>query len=44
MWREIRVKLNELSEEPYPQKLWDGKVGQIWDFVLQRYAQDGAKH
>jgi type I restriction enzyme R subunit len=41
---EIRVNLNELPEEPYPQELWDGKVGQIWDFVLQRYAQEGVKH
>lgn len=38
---EIRMKLNELPEEPYPQELWDGKVGQIWDFVLQRYAPGG---
>lgn len=44
VWTEIRVKLNELPEEPYPQELWDGKVGQIWDFVLQRYAQEGVKH
>jgi type I restriction enzyme R subunit len=38
---EIRVKLNDLPEEPYPQEVWDGKVGQIWDFVLKRYAQSG---
>jgi len=41
---EIRVKLNELPEEPYPQQIWDGKVGQIWNFVLQRYAQESARH
>jgi type I restriction enzyme R subunit len=35
---EIRVKLNELPEEPYPQPVWDAKVGQVWEFVLQRYA------
>jgi type I restriction enzyme R subunit len=44
VWSEIRVKLNELPGEPYPQELWDGKVGQIWDFVLQRYAWEGVKH
>jgi type I restriction enzyme R subunit len=41
VWTEIRVKLNALPEEPYPQELWDGKVGQIWKFVLQRYAAPG---
>lgn len=35
---EIRVKLNELPEEPYPEELWLGKVDQVWSFVLQRYA------
>ncbi len=35
---EIRQKLNALPEAPYPQDLWDMKVGQVWDFVLQRYA------
>ena len=35
---EIRFKLNELPEEPYPELLWDTKVGQVWDFILQRYA------
>lgn len=35
---EIRVKLNELPEEPYPEELWIGKVDQVWNFVLQRYA------
>jgi type I restriction enzyme R subunit len=42
VWTEIRVKLNDLPEEPYPQEVWDGKVGQIWDFVLQRYAASGS--
>jgi type I restriction enzyme R subunit len=41
---EIRVKLNELPEEPYPQEIWDGKVGQIWNFVLQRYSQAVERH
>jgi type I restriction enzyme R subunit len=35
---EIRVRLNELPEQPYPQGLWDAKVEQVWDFVLRRYA------
>ena len=35
---EIRVKLNELPEEPYPSELWQTKVEQVWDFVLTRYA------
>jgi type I restriction enzyme R subunit len=38
VWSEIRVRLNELPEEPYPQTLWDAKVDQVWDFVLRRYA------
>ena len=40
VWTEIRVRLNELPEQPYPQELWDAKVGQVWDFVLRRYAED----
>ncbi len=35
---EIRFKLNELPEEPYPEEMWNGKVEQVWGFVLQRYA------
>jgi type I restriction enzyme R subunit len=38
VFSEIRVRLNELPEEPYPQALWDAKVGLVWDFVLRRYA------
>ena len=38
VWTEIRQRLNELPETPYPQALWDTKVGQVWDFVLQRYS------
>lgn len=37
---EIRSRLNELPEAPYPQVLWDAKVGLVWDFVLQRYAPE----
>jgi type I restriction enzyme R subunit len=36
---EIRVKLNDLPEEPYPQELWLGKVEQVWDFVLRRCSE-----
>ena len=35
---EIRVRLNELPEQPYPQGLWEAKVEQVWDFVTRRYA------
>lgn len=38
VWTEIRQRLNELPNEPYPQELWDAKVDQVWDFVLRRYA------
>ncbi len=34
---EIRVKLNELPEAPYPEDVWNTKVGAVWEFVLQRY-------
>ena len=38
VWTAIRQRLNELPEAPYPQDLWEMKVNQVWDFVLQRYA------
>ena len=38
VWTEIRVRLNELPEQPYPEVLWNAKVDQVWDFVLRRYA------
>lgn len=38
VWTEIRQRLNELPENPYPQTLWDSKVEQVWNFVLRRYA------
>jgi type I restriction enzyme R subunit len=42
---EIRVKLNELPEGPYPEELWNGKVEQVWDFVLRRYSDiSGSLH
>ena len=39
VWTAIRVGLNELPEEPYPKELWDTKVNEVWDFVLQRYSE-----
>ena len=38
VWTEIRVRMNELPEQPYPQSLWDTKVERVWDFVLRRYS------
>lgn len=38
VWTEIRMRLNDLPEQPYPEALWNAKVGRVWDFVLQRYA------
>lgn len=38
VWSEIRVRLNDLPEQPYPEVLWNAKVDQVWDFVLRRYA------
>jgi len=35
---EIRVRLNELPQEPYPKALWQTKVDSVWQFVLNRYA------
>jgi type I restriction enzyme R subunit len=44
VWSEIRQKLNDLPEDPYPQDLWDAKVDQVWDFVLTRYAAAPGSH
>lgn len=38
VWSEIRLELNKLPEDPYPQPLWDKKVNDVWDFVLRRYS------
>ncbi|GAB7540994.1 hypothetical protein CS8_006570 [Cupriavidus sp. 8B] len=43
VWSEIRLRLNELPQEPYPDTLWNAKVGQVWDFVTRRYAGEGAR-
>lgn len=37
VWTELRMQLNALPEEPYPEPIWNAKVGEVWDFVLQRY-------
>jgi len=42
VWTAIRQRLNELPEAPYPEALWNTKVDQVWDFVLQRYAGGAA--
>lgn len=34
---EIRQRLNELPEEPYPRAVWAEKVEEVWQFVLRRY-------
>lgn len=34
----IRVELNELPEEPYPQELWDQKVEATWQFIFSHYS------
>ncbi|WP_246695166.1 type I restriction endonuclease subunit R [Methylobacterium sp. P1-11] len=38
VFSEIRFKLNELPEEPYPEPLWNAKIDQVWNFVLQHYS------
>lgn len=43
VWSEIRLRLNELPQEPYPDTLWNAKVCQVWDFVTRRYAGEGAR-
>jgi len=36
VYSEIRVKLNDLPQEPYPQTVWDEKVEAVWQFVYGR--------
>lgn len=38
VWTELRMQLNELPEEPYPEAMWNAKVDRVWEFVLDRYA------
>jgi type I restriction enzyme R subunit len=33
---EIRFKLNELPEAPYPELVWEDKVEAVWQFVYGR--------
>ena len=33
---EIRFKLNELPDDPYPQELWEEKVEAVWHFVYHQ--------
>jgi len=35
----IRFTLNELPEEPYPEKVWDTKVEAVWSYVFSRSQQ-----
>ncbi len=42
VWTAIRMRLNELPQEPYPEDLWNAKVDQVWSFVLKRYASGGS--
>jgi type I restriction enzyme R subunit len=34
----IRVELNELPEEPYPEDLWNQKVDATWQFIFTHYS------
>ncbi|WDF73934.1 type I restriction endonuclease subunit R [Novosphingobium sp. KACC 22771] len=36
--REIKLALNDLPQEPYPDDLWNAKVDRVWEFVTQRYS------
>jgi type I restriction enzyme R subunit len=40
---EIRFKLNELPEEPYPEGLWDEKVEAVWQFVYGQAASSAGR-
>jgi len=35
--REIKLALNHLPQDPYPDDLWQTKVDRVWEFVTQRY-------
>jgi type I restriction enzyme R subunit len=35
----IRFTLNELPEEPYPEKVWDAKVEAVWAYIFSRGQQ-----
>ena len=42
MHHEIRVKLNELPEDPYPEELWKEKVDAVWQFIFHRMTTSAA--
>lgn len=35
----IRFTLNELPQEPYPEKVWDAKVSAVWVYIFGRSQQ-----
>ena len=35
---QIKVQLNELPEDPYPQDLWEEKVEAVWQFIYHHNA------
>jgi hypothetical protein len=37
----ICVVLDELTEEPYPQDVWDQEVEAVWQFVYKRCSEMG---
>jgi type I restriction enzyme R subunit len=39
----IRFTLNELPEEPYPEKVWDAKVEAVWAYMFNRRPQSPPK-
>jgi type I restriction enzyme R subunit len=36
--REIKLALNDLPQDPYPDDLWNAKVDRVWEFVTQQYS------
>ena len=44
VYSEIRVKLNELPEAPYPQATWDEKVQVVWQFIYGRGSGASTTH
>ena len=42
MHHEIRVKLNELPEDPYPEELWKEKFEAVWQFVYHHMGASAA--
>jgi type I restriction enzyme R subunit len=36
----IRFTLNDLPEEPYPEKVWKEKVAAVWGFIFARRARE----